>query len=96
MLEVCFSDRALDQLSEAYRHYLAVSPIVADRFEQALAQAKSRLAEWPDSGRPIEQGPIRKLRLAQYPFALLYEVHAGNVYILRTIDLRSDPTRWMD
>jgi len=93
--DVLFSDQAKLDLGAAFSHYLALSPRIADRFEQSLAEVKNRLIEWPDSGRPIQQYAIRKVKLARFPYALLYEKQATHVNVLRVIDLRSDPKRWL-
>ncbi|MEM1354056.1 MAG: type II toxin-antitoxin system RelE/ParE family toxin [Planctomycetota bacterium] len=96
MHEIQFSDRALKDLTKAFEHYRSASPRIADRFELALAEAISCLSAWPDSGRLIEQLAIRKMRLSRFPFALLYEATLNTVNVLRVIDLRSDPKRWIE
>ncbi|NIJ38112.1 plasmid stabilization system protein ParE [Sphingopyxis panaciterrae] len=62
---------------------------IAEALLEEAARATIFLATSPRAGTPFAPGR-RKWRLGKLPFALLYNVDAKRVLILRTVHLQSD------
>ncbi|MBL8649668.1 MAG: type II toxin-antitoxin system RelE/ParE family toxin [Sphingopyxis sp.] len=56
----------------------------------AADSANDFLALTPRAGSLVDATGLRKWRLGQLPFALLYNVNAERLLVLRVIHLRSD------
>ena len=56
----------------------------------AADRASDFLALTPNAGSLLDSTGLRKWRLGQLPFALLYNVNAQRLLVLRVIHLRSD------
>jgi toxin ParE1/3/4 len=63
---------------------------LADELLAEADRASDFLALTPRAGSLVDAHGLRKWRLGQLPFALLYDVNADRLLVLRLIHLRSD------
>lgn len=90
MINVQWSQAATEDL---IKNADSLFPIDFDIADALLAEARGAsdfLALTPYAGSPVDATGLRKWRLGQLPFALLYNINAERLLILRMIHLRSD------
>ena len=88
---VDWSDRALEDVENAYEYFLERSPDYAARFLSAIERAADSLAELSDRGRVVPELETSQLReLIVEKHRLVYDVTPVSVRILRLIHGRQD------
>lgn len=90
MINVQWSQAAtVDLLNNADGLYL-VDFDLADALLSEAERASDLLALAPRAGSLVDAKGLRKWRLGQLPFALLYDVNTERLLVLRVVNLRSD------
>lgn len=90
MINVQWSQAAtVDLLNNADGLYL-VDFDLADALLSEAERASDFLALAPRGGSLVDAKGLRKWRLGQLPFALLYDVNTERLLVLRVVHLRSD------
>jgi len=79
----------VDLLNNADGLYL-VDFDLADALLSEAERASDFLALAPRAGSLVDAKGLRKWRLGQLPFALLYDVNTERLLVLRVVHLRSD------
>ena len=90
MINVQWSQAATEDLLNNADGLYLVDFELADALLLEAERASDFLALTPRAGSLIDAHGLRKWRLGQLPFALLYDVNADRLLILRVIHLRSD------
>lgn len=90
MIDVQWSQAATEDLIKNADSLFLVDFDIADALLVEARGASDFLALTPYAGSPVDATGLRKWRLGQLPFALLYDVNAERLLILRMIHLRSD------
>jgi plasmid stabilization system protein ParE len=90
---VTFVDAAGEELREVVSFVYRQAPGRDDRFLTELGHAVERLAENPYVG-PLVVPEIRRPGLRRFPYNLVYEVRASDIYILAVAHQRRDPGYW--
>lgn len=90
MINVQWSQAATEDLLNNADGLYLVDFELADALLLEAERASDFLAFTPRAGSLIDARGLRKWRLGQLPFALLYDVNADRLLILRVIHLRSD------
>ena len=90
MIKVQWSQAANDDLLNNADGLNIVDFNLADEFLTAADHASDFLALTPYAGSLVDAQGLRKWRLGQLPFALLYDVNSERLLVLRVIHLRSD------
>lgn len=90
MIDVRWSQAATEDLLRNADGLYVVDHDLADDLLTEADRASDFLALTPYSGSLVDAQGIRKWRLGQLPFALLYDVNAAGLLVLRLIHLRSD------
>ena len=60
-----------------------------DEFEATLSRILEDPLRWP-----IYRGNARKLNFHRFPYAIAYEVHGDEIYVLAVMHLRRRPFYW--
>jgi plasmid stabilization system protein ParE len=81
---------AAAELDEAVAWYAAQSPGLERRFIDEMRRARKRIAERPHAWRPL----VRRVRLARFPYGLIYVVEAGEIVVLAVAHLHRRPNYW--
>lgn len=90
MINVQWSQAATeDLLNNADGLYLVDFDLAAALLSEA-ERASDFLALAPRTGSLVDAQRLRKWRLGQLPFALLYDVNTERLLVLRVVHLRSD------
>lgn len=95
MRTVTFIDAAAQELREVVSFLGRQAPGRDDRFLIEVGDAVVRLSENPYLG-PLIAPEVRRLGLRRFPYNLVYEVHASDIYILAVAHQRRDPGYWHD
>jgi len=90
VIDVQWSQAATEDLIKNADSLFLVDFDIADALLVEARGASDFLALTPYAGSPVDATGLRKWRLGQLPFALLYDVNAERLLILRMIHLRSD------
>lgn len=90
MIKVQWSQAANDDLLHNADSLFLVDFDLADQLLTAADRASDFLALTPHAGSLVDVTGLRKWRLGQLPFALLYSLNAERLVVLRVIHLRSD------
>jgi len=94
--KVKFAAQSERELHHALLERDAESAQIADRFLSEIDEALEQLELWPESGRPLDHMPLRKLRIGRSQYALLYDILDTTVRVIRVVHLRSDPESWTE
>jgi plasmid stabilization system protein ParE len=92
---VTFVDAAARELRDVVSFLGRQAPGRDDRFLMEVGHAVERLAENPNVGPLVAPG-VRRLGLRRFPYNLVYEVQASDIYILAVAHQRRDPGYWQD
>lgn len=87
--------KATEELEEAAWHYETCSPGLGDDFLDEFERTLSLIIGHPDRWRRI-RGEVRKLNLHRFPYGIVYEIRAGQVYTLAVMHLHRRPFYWLD
>lgn len=90
MINVQWSQAATDDLLNNADGLYLVDFELANELLTEADRANDFLALTPRAGSLVDAHGLRKWRLGQLPFALLYNVNAERLLVLRLIHLRSD------
>jgi plasmid stabilization system protein ParE len=90
VIKVQWSQAANDDLQNNADSLFLVDFDLADQLLTASDRASDFLALTPHAGSLVDATGLRKWRLGQLPFALLYSLNAERLVVLRVIHLRSD------
>ena len=90
MINVQWSQAATEDLLNNADGLYLVDFDLADALLSEAERASEFLALTPRAGSLVDAHGLRKWRLGQLPFALLYDVNADQLLVLRVVHLRSD------
>lgn len=90
MRQIIWSNTADADFDAAYDFALTIGADHADRLLNLLEDAQRFLITHPQAGLAIRGSGFRKWLLRPLPYALLYEVSAETILIVRLIHLRTD------
>jgi plasmid stabilization system protein ParE len=90
VIKVQWSQAANEDLQNNAESLFLLDFDLADELLAAADRANDFLALTPHGGSLVDAKGLRKWRLGQLPFALLYDVNAQRLLVLRVIHLRSD------
>jgi plasmid stabilization system protein ParE len=90
VINVQWSQAATEDLLNNADGLFLVDFDLANALLSESERASDFLALAPRAGSPVDAHGLRKWRLGQLPFALLYDVNAERLLILRVVHLRSD------
>ena len=88
-----FHPAALAELKEAALHYTSVQPGLGDRFAHAVEAAIRRIVAHPRRGA-IVKGEARRMRVAVFPYAVVYRLRGDHARILAVMHGRRKPDYW--
>lgn len=78
----------------AESRYRAVDPAIAERFRQAVEDARQRIATSPESLYALDQH-YRQIRVSRFPYTLIFRaLSATEVMIVAVAHMRRKPTYW--
>ena len=90
MIHVQWSQAAAEDLLNNADGLYLVDFELADALLSEADRASDFLALTPRAGSLVDAHGLRKWRLGQLPFALLYDVNPQRLLVLRVVHLRSD------
>lgn len=83
------------ELEEAAFYYESCSVGLGDKFLDEFNATLSHIVDHPKRWRII-RGNARKLNLNRFPYAIVYEIYAEQVYVLAVMHLHRRPFYWID
>jgi plasmid stabilization system protein ParE len=86
-------DEAKLELRRAREWYAARSESAAERFEEEIVRAVDVLAEDAET-LAVYEGETRRILLATFPYALVFEVIGEVVFIVAVAHLKREPAYW--
>jgi toxin ParE1/3/4 len=89
-LAIRWHRRAQTDLSHIDGHYFAIDPDVANDMARKLVAAARFLAEWPEAGAHIEDGPRRSWTVRKSPYVVIYRAYPDHIRILGVRHGRQD------
>ena len=90
-MRVEWSDLARDDLDDLVRYIGRDSAFYARRFGQMVVLATRRLAQFPESGRPIPEAEDKSLReIILQGYRVMYRVEPQRVLVLAVVHGRRD------
>ena len=95
MTPVGYHPLADKELSTAALFYHHQAHGLGGEFLDEVEHAEALLVAFPLAGRPL-RAAIRRLGLRRFPFDLIYEVHADQLWILAVAHQRRKPGYWAD
>jgi plasmid stabilization system protein ParE len=82
-MKVRYSPRAVQDLAGIADYLAERSPAGAVAVESAIRATARLLAEFPGSGKPLEQRPrVRVIPVTRYPYLVFYAVSGRSVVVL--------------
>ena len=86
-------EEALAEADAAAKWYAERDLDVADAFADELERAYATIADAPQRW-PVELGIARRYILGQFPFKVVYVIHAGRCVVLAVAHKRRSPGYW--
>lgn len=81
------------ELNDAADYYDRESPSLGSAFLDEVDSGFDRICAYPDAAAEVARG-IRKLVLARFPYALVYEIRDDAIRILAIAHQRRRPYYW--
>jgi plasmid stabilization system protein ParE len=94
---VQFSQPASDELIAAIRWYEARRTGLGAELHEAVVRTIDLIRNHPDSGSPrTGRFPSRQLRVARFPYKVVYRVRRDDIYIIAIAHTSRRPEYWKD
>jgi toxin ParE1/3/4 len=81
-MKVRFTDTAIAELDDIFRYLSARNPNAATAVAKRVKDVAAMLAEYPLSGREVDESGVRMASLVRYPFLVFYAVTGDELVIL--------------
>ncbi|MFN3350592.1 type II toxin-antitoxin system RelE/ParE family toxin [Pseudorhodoplanes sp.] len=81
-MKVRYTETAAGELEDILRYLSERNPRAATAVARRVKDVASLLAEYPLSGREVDESGVRMASLVRYPFLVFYTVTADEVVIL--------------
>ena len=95
MKEVGYHPLANQELAATSLFYHRQAAGLGGEFLDEVAHTEQVLLAFPLTGRPL-RGLIRRFGLRRFPYDLIYEVRADQLYVLAVAHQRRKPDYWAD
>jgi plasmid stabilization system protein ParE len=86
-------EAARADLRGAVRYYNAQRPGLGTQFRREFSAAAARIKSLPLAWQPLSER-TRRLRLARFPFGVVYQMREDEILIVAVSDLRQRPVSW--
>ncbi len=93
MKAVAFHPDARAELAVAARWYNQEKSGLGKQFRQEAKAAISRIVQAPEAFGVIG-GDVRCHILHRFPYGVLYQIHAGRIFVVAVMHLHRDPEYW--
>jgi plasmid stabilization system protein ParE len=90
-----FHPEALAEYDAAAAYYAACQPGLEIRFIDAVQAAIRRACEAPERSRKFD-GDIRRCLVHVFPYAVLYSIEKGFIYIVAVTHCHREPGYWKE
>jgi plasmid stabilization system protein ParE len=90
---IYFHEDAEKEFGEAVAFYAMEEEALGLAFVTAVEEAIVRIAEHPESS-PLVAGLVRRMRVARFPYSVLYSLHGDQVRVLAVAHDRRRPFFW--
>jgi plasmid stabilization system protein ParE len=88
-----FDPAVAEDLSQAVRHYEAITIELANRFRKNVDVRLDDIASRPESFS-IDVEPIRFAKVERFPYLIFFVIKSKFVSILAIVHGASDPSKW--
>jgi len=92
-MKIVWFDEALRELEEAALYYGDIDNELGERFSTAAEVAVSMIKARPEMSRKFD-GQARKVRIQNFPYAVLYCLDDSALHILSIMHLHREPGYW--
>ena len=93
MTRVVFSGDAEADALDAFRFYEERREGLGERFRDHVGLALGRIQTSPELS-PVVYRDLRRKLVERFPYALLYRVYPGLVYVVAVMHAKQDPAIW--
>jgi plasmid stabilization system protein ParE len=93
ILPIRLLSEARVELNEAVDWYERRRPDLGSRFFAQVKATFNRIAANPQMHAPV-YGPVRKARVPQFPYIVLYREEPGEVVVIAVFHTSRDPSIW--
>lgn len=93
MTAVAFHPEARAELAAASRWYSKEQSGLGRQFRQEVQTALSRIVQAPEAFGVVD-GDVRCHLLHHFPYGVLYQVHAGRIFVVAVMYLHREPEYW--
>jgi plasmid stabilization system protein ParE len=94
VIRIVFGDEAKADALAAFNFYEGRSVGLGERFRDHVDFALSRIQTNPEEAPVIYRNVRRKL-VQRFPYAVLYRLYPGVVYVVAVMHAKQDPAMWM-
>ena len=95
MMEVIFSELAIQELDDAARFYEMEFEGLGERFRKEVEKAVLRISEYPEAWS-VERGEIRKCVLHKFPYKILYSIEGDHIFVIAVAHQHRKPDYWIE
>lgn len=93
MRNIVFNFEAEEEMMASANYYASKAEGLGIKFLDEIDTALKQISLNP-YGWPIITGQVRRYLLHRFPFGLLYQVYADQIYILAVMHLHREPNYW--
>jgi plasmid stabilization system protein ParE len=93
-MEISFHPLAERELNDAAQYYELERAGLGAAFLSEVERAYNLIIEYPQVGSVV-LGPIRRVLVSRFPYALLYATQPDSIRILAVMNLKRRPMYWV-
>jgi len=93
-MSLYFEDHAEDEYEKILNEYLAVGVELARDFQAEFEHATSQVTAFPKLGSPLRIRRFRFVRLRRFPYLIIYQIVAGDIWIMAVAHYRRRHGYW--
>jgi plasmid stabilization system protein ParE len=88
-----FHSEAAAEFAAAALRYESQQTALGNSFVDAVQRVISLIREYPDMGTPVGRS-VRRAVVRRFPYAVIYRVESGAIFIIAIEDVRRSPGYW--
>jgi plasmid stabilization system protein ParE len=92
---VRFLESASSDIERAKAWYRDITPELASRFQAAIEQATSRIADQPEAMQIIDV-QVRRWPVDGFPHGILYRIDTDSIVVLAVFHPKQAPGKWRE
>jgi len=94
-MKVVFYEEAYEELKYAIDFYNEISLNLSEKFKKSISDKIAQIRLFPYSCQKFF-GDYRKCILLKFPYAIIYKIENGTIYIIAIANTNKKPFYWKD